>query len=739
MADASYLAQVAAFASYPRELVRLTIEGTSGNNVHVFGPLKGPRLHVRLGVDVLPFLRQVDGVATRIQSDRAVTDRGVRRIVMFDEYLPEAITNAPVLTGDTWWTRFLAAYPNWYGAKVEVLRFYDHATLTALSQAEVVFRGRLEDMTLDRDASVGLVVRDALDLHDESVPAEVGDDNTLAAAMTGSSTTIQPERRYEFTDSNGAWSSFDWTPVVVKVDSERIACQRSSTTTTLRVGENHIDKSEALGSAPWAETSVTVAAYSGPGPWGPAVGFRLSYSAGAGRLDQVTAETAAGESANFSLWLREDPSQPGNDVRLRIRNSTGTEFATADFTAGPSWVRVEVSLAFSGGAGGTIEARIENNEAGAAKVLVAMPQVSTGSLLRREYVRTDGNAGATAGRGAYGTPAASHSVGAALRELACYRAPGPASDAAAAGLHPFAWLRDLVNRGRVLAADVEDSTIYREMDFDGSLAFARVVEDPRSVNEILAEVRRETPADLWVAEDGKVQFRFMHRPPKPTETIPALTEREDLVEDSITIESNKASRITRTIVYWSLRPAASGVAPTGSQPEDFLKRQVSINIGAELPAGRAAETLRIFSRNLARQIDALALAGRIVARLKRGMRRIRATVSLHRDPDYRVGDLVDVTSRLLTARQTTGAGTAAVATPLRCQVVGKRFAPNGGDVDVELLEAGQGRYAFFGPGTLPDYNDPAITEADKRYGYFGDASGNVTNAAGFAEEGYLWW
>ena len=323
------------------------------------------------------------------------------------------------------------------------------------------------------------------------------------------------------------------------------------------------------------------------------------------------------------------------------------------------------------------------------------------------YVATTTNKGADAGRGAFGSTAATHSDGDEIREVLIYR-----QHLANNGVNPLTILRDLVNRGEILAADVDQSTFDAEFDFVIAAEFRRsgitTIAKPRRLAEHIKDIREQALLDLWSGEDGKIKTRLSFRTSIPGVTLQTIDDETNIKQDSSSYKNNAESRTTRVLVYHS--PFTSAEA---SKPEDFAKVEVSVDLTVESASGPKSRV--IFSKWIFRTAEARAVAGRLISRFRRGARKASWTLELKDTDDIFTGDVVQLDSVDILRES----GSTAARLKTNWQITSKDESKEG-EIGIEALEISGNKPAFIGPAGLPDF--PAATEADKVFGFIGDAN-----------------
>ena len=696
------------------------------DTVFFFAPKDARSLTRRLNtVDVRPYLLSAEGRATRIKPDKSLTERASMSLTFHeDEDAPAFPSDRFIINnGGAFFRRLIAAQPDIIGTQIEVLRGFDEPGF-GLADFVRVFKGRWEDHNFQANGNVTIVAKDDLALNDREIPAQISDTNLLAGDLAADSTTIMVDDASEFTDPQ-ALPSRDYAPTTVRIDTEDIIFkERRLTTDELVVQDQDLDKSEDLASAPWSLVgTASVVSETGIGPFGglARADTLVLPSIGDGIEQNSSRQMSDAFPWTFALWLRSIPVD--GTITLQIESSPfdpGT-LESVQVSVTNSWKRFDVqNLASASPA--LVKVRILRKAAGdLSEVEVFGSALYTGAT-RGHYVFTDGNAGIDAGRGAFQTTPAVHSTSDPIIEVGVYRQQNEDQ-----GVHPVMALRDLVNRGDIAVADVDQSTFDREQDFIAGAQVKRAglnaIIEPEKLGAHIKQLRQETLLDLWVSETGLIRTRLSFRVNLPGSTLPKFTDEESILRRSASMSGNAESRVTRMQVYFD---QIAGTA--GKDREDFNKVQVVVDLAVEALSG--PKTKSILARWIFRDQDAVAVAGRTVSRFRRGARIYKFKLDFKDVPDFDLGDLVRIDSTDFL----TGSGSQAIRDANKVwQVVQRTYNHNEGIVSIEALEANGTKFAIISPSPFPDF--PAATAAERQYGFIGTSPDNLVNVG--TESGYF--
>lgn len=727
-------APAAAFAIDPFDIVAITIPGESGPDVTFhFSPKLGPpgeRLTIGLGLDVRPYLLTSQGRTTKIQPDKSITERSRVTLTFHEDGdapdLPSA--SFTVVDGGEFWRRLIVAQPDYIGAALEVRRgfFVGGLPSVAFASMPVIFKGKIEGIDFQRNGSVSVIAKDIFNFRDINQPAAISDDNVLDGAIIASTVLIDVTDATQFTDPADLPSQ-DFFPPVAKIESELIivgAIFKTGGTNRIEVAENFVDKSEEYDDVVWTKTGgTTVTPDTHIGPWGGnPVADTIEFAAVADKIEQITARVSATDH-DVSTWMFDPELADGasSTITLEIFSVLGS-LATVVATLTNKWKRFDATVLTGGAGGDFVGMRIRRDTTDTAKIVAWGASVINGTS-RGSYAATDGNEGSDAGRGAYGTTAASHADETALSESLVYRSPLPTES----GVHPVIVLRDLVNKGLIAVADVDEDSFLDEQAIIPSTQVQRAgvteIVDSARLSELITEVREQGQADLWLTEAGLVKTRLSFRSTVPGETLPVFTDEAAIVEDSLEIRNNQESRVTQCVVFYDQKTGTSGESTA-----DFSKVQISVDLGVEVISGPKVK--RILAKWIERQADALALAGRIVQRFKRGARVAKLEVDLKDERLFDAGDPVALNTVDLLKKSSTSAARADIP----FQVIQKTQRRQVGRVAIEALELAGQRQAFITPAVppFPDDYDLANTE-DRQFAFIGDSNNEV---GADSEDGY---
>lgn len=698
--------------------------------VFLFSSREAEPINLQLGLDVRPYLMRVTGRPNRIIPDRALTERtSITATFSEDEDAPPLPVDSFITTtGGSFWRRLVAAQPDYVGSKMEVFRGFISPGFS-LSDFDQIFFGRLEEINLSANGTVSIVAKDNLVLFDRETPSKIANDNLLTLAALATDSTLSVTRANEITDPTSL-DSKDLFPVTLRIETEDIAISAVQlATNNVIVQGNFIDKSEDFSNALWVKSvGATVNPNIFVGPFG-----------GLGQADQIdfvsvgdTVEQDSGFVIDTgpcwvsSFWLKAASAALVGTMTIEIFDvGAESEKVTLQITLTQNWQRFDVSKFFTL-LPANVGVRIKRDTGDVASVVAFGAALNRGTLIREFYVGTDGNSGADAGRGAFGSTAALHILGTAYSEIGIYR-----QHLTDTGVHPTFAVQDMLNRGGIKDAEIDQSTFDSEFNFTQITQMKRAggneITEPARLSQHIEEIRRQSLLDLWVSESGLVRVKLIFRIVLPGEPIKRINDEENIIFKSASVNGNRESRVTRAIIFWDQLPGT-----TGDDRSDFANAQIFFDPTIEALSGAKSKT--IFGKWIKNQADAAALAGRIVSRFKRGARILSTSLDLKDSPDFDVGDQISVdTKDILTA-----VGSSASRVFKFFGVTFRDFKKKEGQIKIECTEASGLKYAIITPvlgianpaAPFPDF--PAANDQERQYGFIGDAN----NLVGAGEDGY---
>jgi hypothetical protein len=337
-------------------------------------------------------------------------------------------------------------------------------------------------------------------------------------------------------------------------------------------------------------------------------------------------------------------------------------------------------------------------------------------------------------RGRWGTTAAAHADNVAFKEVVEFGTERSTPSLTPVGKNPFDCVQQILRMGGIPAADIDSAWLdgLRDIwlpstidittgDTTGTL-FRRTVDDPTNWEALLQELREVLLLDIFEDEDQMVSGNLF-APALPTETLATLTDTDNFLKDSVSIDDNNESRVTRVVVAYDLINGAKG-----DEVGDYNAGQEWVEPELESRAGGGEKRWKIILSKWIQPGDtatASSAAAHIQGRYRNGVRKATASVSL-RDDDKKCGQFVLVTTRKLL--KPSGA-----TDTDRQMLITKKSHREDDTIELGLVDAIlPGRPGFIAPAGYPDYD--SATAAQRRYCYIGSAGSNKVGAG--QEDGY---
>lgn len=796
-------------------VVSLTVTGDiAGTQQFLFSKKFFVPVNLAMNADVKPYLLDWGASPTRIEQDKALTQRS-RVTLRFadDDDAPDFDTAVFTTFKDfSFWRRLVVAQPDYIGSGLEIRRgsLVNGVVAGGFAAMRTIFKGRLESINLNDDGTASLVAKDLLALQDRLVPSRLSNTNLLDTAIIATDSTISIVKPDEVTDPDGL-DSRDLFPIIIRLqpDSIEVLLATASYTAATReltqagsfadyvfrqgdkiflshgsitdalfaiqgrlndntiimaeevdsgnltnvasipfedviinrrllagnmvVQQNQLDESNNFADAAWPKTNVTVDSKVAVGPFGAVRADQLNFPAETDFIEQDSG-VASGLTTDHdsAVWLKRRPDATADEtITIDQRLSDDSQIQSSQVTMTKDWQRFQVTRNVTGPVP-TMQFRITRAAGDAIACLAFGAGMYQGKTVAGFYAAAFGGSnGFAAGRGAFGTTASAHAVNTPISEVLVYR-QHETND----GVHPIVIIRDLLNRGGILSADVDQATFDREFDFiqDSQLRKAGrlAISEPARLSEHIGAVRTQALIDLWASETGLVSVRLSFRQNIPGQTIKDLSHENNIIFRALAIDNNAESRITRIFVFFD---------PLVARPEEngglFQSVQIAVDLGVEALSGEKSR--RIFGDWIFRNAEAVAVAGRILGRFKRAARIIKTRLDLVDEPDFDVGDVVSVnTPDVLKS----GAAGIVERFGSKWQVIQKTHLTTDGQLRLEALEFSGRKYAIIspdddletGPDPFPDHDD--ASDAELEYGFIGDSNNEVTPSSGLKIDGY---
>src|SRR3972149_6517879 len=256
------------------------------------------------------------------------------------------------------------------------------------------------------------------------------------------------------------------------------------------------------------------------------------------------------------------------------------------------------------------------------------------------------------------------------------------------------------------------------------------------LSDLYFEIVDLLDAKSWVAEDLKITIR-RNVANSPGQTLYKLTDADHIIHQSMKVDLNEKSRITRTLIYWHK-------SPTGKDEEvtSYSRLDVAVDSDAESAAGygegidrkiycRWLDTTYQTEEAVAQYVRNLAM------RQTRRSRDAQALVSLDldtKDSEIKTGDFVQLNSDELLEPD---------GTPLAASVFQSvRREKKKSTIALTLQRIGSGKRICFicpnedletPPDPFPAY--ASASDLEREYGFITENTGLLPNG----DPGYIIW
>ncbi len=258
------------------------------------------------------------------------------------------------------------------------------------------------------------------------------------------------------------------------------------------------------------------------------------------------------------------------------------------------------------------------------------------------------------------------------------------------------------------------------------LLFRAVVSEPISLDKLFFEITDLLDAKAWVGEDLRITIR-RNVQNAPGRSYYRMTDGENIVDNSASVDFNEKSRLTRMLIYWH-----KSVLGKMDDVAAFDRLDIAVDAEAEGSYGDVVEK-KVFCRWIDPVTNEENAAGIYVKNL--GMRQVRRcrdaqpliALSLSmRDLAIKTGEHV----RLATDELVKFDGD-----PITNEIfqVVKRELQDDFSLKVSLLRVSTRRLALIAPNGYPNYLD--ATDAQREYGFITLDTGLMENE----DEGYYIW
>ena len=247
-----------------------------------------------------------------------------------------------------------------------------------------------------------------------------------------------------------------------------------------------------------------------------------------------------------------------------------------------------------------------------------------------------------------------------------------------------------------------------------------IITEPTKADKLYFELIDELDCKSWVNEDLKITIQ-KNIQNLPARTYTELTDIANIIYDSVSIDLNEVSRLTRISVYWNKL-----IFGSVDEKDSYNRLDIFLDADAEGVNEYNDEKEKVFySRWLYENLTTEEIfEGYIKANFLRQLKRQRdaqalLTLSVElKDQDVRTGDFIKITTDKL--QEIDGKP----FTKRIFQIV--RREPKENKIDLKTISMPKKHVSFFAPAGTPAYT--SATEAQKeKYGFFTNARGKMSN------------
>lgn len=250
----------------------------------------------------------------------------------------------------------------------------------------------------------------------------------------------------------------------------------------------------------------------------------------------------------------------------------------------------------------------------------------------------------------------------------------------------------------------------------------RILHKPQTAKAYLKEIKEQFLVSIWQGENQKIKIKYLG-PVIPGQTYYPINDTANIIHQSVSVDDNEASRITRVIFYHSQLPDTDG-----TDRKDYNGVVINVDSDAEDVKSYAEKKERIIYGTWIQGNTLAGLLGaKILQRFRDGVKIIPFDLELKdssgstAQPEtyLKVGDVFEITTDALQ-------GVDGVAETKRYQVTKKeqktqgRFALKSFDAKI-----GYGRWGFIATDGYPDYG--SATTAQKEYAFISDSAGKMSD------------
>ncbi|MDD5774357.1 MAG: hypothetical protein PHS64_00265 [Candidatus Omnitrophica bacterium] len=293
--------------------------------------------------------------------------------------------------------------------------------------------------------------------------------------------------------------------------------------------------------------------------------------------------------------------------------------------------------------------------------------------------------------------------------------------------NPFDTMQQILTDAGIAAGDIDSTAFAAEKAFVADLNVMAVISEPTEASELYYSLVELMDCKTWVSESLKITIA-RNLPNRPGRTYTELSDDENIIDNSASVDLNQESLITRCSIYWDK-------TQMNDADEATSYNRIIVVVDADAESGNEYNQISektIKSIWLSPDVTATeeeiegwvnSLAMRHVWQQRDPQHLLNLEVSL-KDAELLTGQYAYLTTEELLDKN--GAGLDGTA----FQVV--RRERKDGKIALKLLRLPAKKVAYFAPADAPDYS--SATDAEKQaYGYFTGADGYMADGS----DGYV--
>jgi hypothetical protein len=282
--------------------------------------------------------------------------------------------------------------------------------------------------------------------------------------------------------------------------------------------------------------------------------------------------------------------------------------------------------------------------------------------------------------------------------------------------------------GGVPSANVDLSAFSYWRDWPGGdIPFSTVIVEPVKLDRLVTEIADLLDAKIWQDENQRITIR-RNIPNQPGRAYHSISDENNIVHDSGSVDLNEQSRITRMLVYWE-----KSILGDADDVTEYGRLDIGVDADAE---GTNGYDGKVEKKILCRWISTRYLQDELVEQYVKNL--AMRQVSQNRDARPLLSFEMDIKDNAVKTGDYTKISTDEILLPdgnpipeHTYQLVKKDRRKN--KVVVTCMRVTDRRIAFIAPAGAPEY--ASATEAQKEYGYICKDDGKMADGSAAY---YIW-